>query len=236
MIKLAVCDDESFMLDEIVTRLSQYMSDKKKACTINRFASGRKLLESGETFDILFLDVQMDEPNGMETARRLRERNYRGLLIFITVLKERVFDSFEVHAFDYLIKPLDDGHFQRTMERALKFLEQKYEKNIVIQRGTAYQIIPLSEIVYCEVLGRKIYLHRQSGETVDYYDKLEDLEKRMDSRFFRCHRSYLVNLDFVCGYDTGLVLLSSGGKIPVSRLREQELTGALLNHMKERRC
>lgn len=234
-IRIAICDDEPFMLEDITAWISRYMEAKNLVCEINGFPNGNMLLKHGKAFDILFLDIQMDGPDGVETARRLREQSYHGLLIFITVLKERVFDAFEVQAFDYLMKPLDDSRFQRTMERALKFLEQENKKNIIIQKGTACQIIPISQIVYCEVFGRKIYLHRQDGEILDYYDKLEALEKRMDRRFFRCHRSYLVNLDYVCGYGKEGVLLSSGGNIPLSRLREQELTHALLIHMKERR-
>jgi len=67
----------------------------------------------------------------------------------------------------------------------------------------------------------------------DYYDKLEDLERRVDRRFFKCHRSYLVNLDFVRGCRDGQVLLPGGGGIPVSRLRERDLTQALLRRMRE---
>lgn len=235
MIQIAVCDDEPVLLDGVVSRLSNYMESKNLPCQISRFASGRTLLESDRDFDIFFLDIQMEPPDGMETARRLREQNCRSLLIFLTVLKDNVFDSFEVQAFDYLIKPLEEQRFQHTMNRAVKFLEQRAEKSILVQRGSDCHIIPFSDIVYCEVLGRKVYLHRIGGEIIDYYEKLEDLEKRLDNRFFKCHRSYLVNLDYVQGCSEGLVELPNNSKIPVSRLREQELTQALLIHMKERR-
>ena len=69
---------------------------------------------------------------------------------------------------------------------------------------------------------------------MDYYNKLEDLEQHVDGRFFKCHRSYLVNLDYVRGCHGGQIALSQGGEIPVSRLRERDLTQALLRHMKER--
>ena len=88
--------------------------------------------------------------------------------------------------------------------------------------------------VYGEVLGRKLYLHRSAGGVVDYYGRLGDLERRVDGRFFRCHRSYLVNLDHVRGSRAGQAVLSQGGSVPVSRLRESDLTKALLQHMKER--
>ena len=78
------------------------------------------------------------------------------------------------------------------MDRAIKSLKQRSGKNIVIQRGTSCEVVSLAQIVYCEVQGRKVYIHQSDGTIIDYYDKLEDLEQRMDGRFFRCHRSYLV--------------------------------------------
>ncbi len=170
----------------------------------------------------------------METAALLRQRESRSLLIFVTVLKDRVFDVFPLEAFDYLLKPLDRERFRRTMDRAMRWLERDAAKNLMIQRGSDCEVVLLSDILYCEVLGRKVYLHKKDGIVVDYYDRLEDVEQRVDSRFFKCHRSYLVNLDYVSGCQEGQVLLPQGKRIPVSRLRERELTQALLRHMKER--
>lgn len=170
----------------------------------------------------------------METAKILRQRNRDVLLIFVTVLKECVFDAFEVEAYDYLIKPPDRNRFRRTMDRAVRALEQRREKSIVIRKGSLCEMILLSEIVYCEVQGRKIYIHQNNRKVVDYYDRLESLEKDVDERFFRCHRSYLVNLGYVRGYSAGQVMLMQDGEIPVSRLRERDFRQALLRYMKER--
>lgn len=234
MIKLAICDDEAFMLDDFSTRLSKYMKENGINYQINCFTNGKKILEANKIFDIIFLDIQMEELDGMETARQLRESGFGGIIIFITILKENVFDAFEVQAYDYLVKPLEDFRFYRTLDRALRFLEKETSKNIIIQKNNICKLIPFSQIIYCEVYGRKIYIHRQSNETIDYYNKLNDLEKCIDNRFFRCHRSYLVNLDYVCGYSGGIIILSDGSKVPVSRLRKQEFIKVLLLRMKGR--
>ena len=235
MIKFAICDDEPIMVQEISNQLSQYMNGEHiTSYCANSFSDGRSLLESGCDFDVIFLDIQMERPNGLETAKILRQHKNHGLLIFVTVLKECVFDAFEVEAFDYLVKPIDSGHFKRTMDRIVKSLQRRETKSIVFQRGTSCDVILPAEIVYCEVQGRKIYIHQSNGKITDYYDKLDDLERRMDERFFRCHRSYLVNLEYVRGCNAGQVMLSQGDKIPVSRLRERDLTQALLRYMKER--
>ena len=235
MIKFAICDDEPIMMQEISNQLSQYMIGRKiSSYSVTNFSNGCSLLESDCDFDVIFLDIQMEHLNGMDIAKMLRQRKNHSLLIFVTVLKECVFDAFEVEAFDYLVKPLDSGHFKRTMDRIIKSIQQRENKSIVVQRGTSCDVILFAEIVYCEVQGRKIYIHQSNGKITDYYDKLDDLEQRIDGRFFRCHRSYLVNLEYVRGYNVGQVMLSQGNKIPVSRLRERDLTQALLRYMKER--
>lgn len=235
MVTFAICDDEPLMVQEIANRLSRYLNERQLTpYHISRFSNGHALLERERDFDVIFLDIQMEQPDGMETARLLRQRNHRSLLIFVTVLKECVFDAFAVEAFDYLIKPLDGSHFRRTMDRAINTLRQRTAKSLLIQRGTSCEVVPLSQIVYCEVQGRKVYLHLSDGRTIGYYDKLEALERRVDERFFKCHRSYLVNLEYIRGSHAGRVMLLQGGEIPVSRLRERELTQALLRYMKER--
>ena len=234
MIRFAVCDDEPSMAQELADRLASYMEDRRiGAFSVSRFSDGRALLESGGGFDVVFLDIRMGEPDGMETARELRLRGERCLLVFVTVLKELVFDAFETEAYDYLLKPLDAARFRRTMDRVLRTLGPRDGEGIVIRRGSGCEVVPLRDIVYGEVLGRKIYLHKEDGTVADYYGRMEDLERRVDGRFFKCHRSYLVGLDYVRGCRDGQVLLPRGEVIPVSRLRERELTQALLRHLKE---
>lgn len=235
MIKFAICDDEPAMARELAGYLARYLEEHEvTAYSVSSFSSGRALLEAADGFDVIFLDIQMEEPDGMETARLLRGQGDHSLLVFVTVLMELVFDAFQVEAYDYLTKPLDAARFARTMDRVLQTLEQRTAASLVIQQGSGCEVVPLSDVVYCEVLGRKVYLHKADGTITGYYDRLEQLERRVDGRFFRCHRSYLVNLDHVRGCQAGQVLLSQGERIPVSRLRERDLTGALLLHMKKR--
>ena len=230
----AICDDEPRMAQALADRLAQDMEARQiTAYSVRCFSSGRALLEEGP-FDAVFLDVQMPPPDGMETARLLRRRGDRSLLVFVTVLRERALDAFQVEACDYLLKPVDGACFHRTMDRVLARLGRRGAESIVIARGTGCEVVLFESIVYCEVLGRKIYLHKSDGTVTDYYDRLEHLERRLDGRFFRCHRSYLVNLDYVRGYGGGRIRLLPGGEIPVSRLRERELAQALLRRMRER--
>lgn len=234
MINIGICDDELFMRKELTEMVSGFFRNENMEVTIMKFSNGNSLLQYSKQLDIIFLDIQMQDLNGMETAKTLRSQNYKGFLIFVTVMEELVFHAFEVRAFDYLIKPVEHYRFTHTMKRLLSDMQNCVDTNLLVRRGNECRIIPFDDIVYCEIINRKIFLHLGRQEVIDYYDKIQNLEKKLDGRFFKCHRSYLVNLKCLKGYKNGLAYLNTGETIPVSRLRNEEFSNVILQYMKER--
>lgn len=235
MIRAAVCDDEKYMADAVKKMAADFFRAQNIETVIEVFLSGKELLKYEKTIDILFLDIQMKETDGMETARILRRRGFKGYLIFITVLRETVFEAFEVQAYDYLVKPIEQSRFQKTMERVLASMQSAGEANLLVQRGYESRLVPFEQIIFCEIIDRKVYLHLTSFEIVDYYDRIENLEIKLDGRFFRCHRSFLINLQYLRSYKNQTAYMEGGKQIPVSRLRSKEFSGVILRYMKERR-
>ena len=209
-----------------------FFRKKNREISLRMFSGGEELLSYNGQIDILFLDIQMKDMDGMETARKLRADKFRGFLVFITVLKEMVFQSFEVQAYDYLVKPVDDKQFEKTMERLYASMQNASEDSLLVQKGYEGRIIREDEIVFCEIIDRKIYLNLASGEVVDYYERIENLETKLNNRFYRCHRSYLINLKHLKGYKKGTACMDNGKEIPVSRLRSREFSGVVLQYMK----
>ena len=232
MIRVGICDDEHYMSDTIRAMVSDFFRNKNIEIIILQFLSGEELLKYDKQIDILFLDIQMKGIDGMETARKLRRRKFKGYLIFITVLREMVFQSFEVQPYDYLVKPIKEPYFETMMERLLGSMKNASEENLLIQKGYESRIIPIEDIVFCEIIDRKIYLHLASSEVIDYYDRIENLETKLDSHFFRCHRSYLINLKHLKGYKNGTACMDNGKEVPVSRLRSREFSDVVLQYMK----
>ena len=232
MIRIAICDDEKHMSDHIRAMASDFFRKKNREIYFRIFLSGEELLSYDGQIDILFLDIQMKGMDGIETARKLRAFKFRGFLIFITVLKEMVFQSFEVQAYDYLVKPVDEKQFEKTMERLYVSMQNVGEDSLLVQKGYEGRIIREEEIVFCEIIDRKIYLNLASGEVVDYYERIENLETKLGSHFFRCHRSYLINLKHLKGYKNGTACMDNGKEVPVSRLRSKEFSSVVLQYMK----
>lgn len=174
MINIAICDDEQTSLNSIKKLTTDFFRSQNIKINISLFSSGEELLSSDKDIDILFLDIQMKQLNGIETAKKIRNKSYKCFLIFITVLKEMVFQSFEVQPFDYMLKPIQYDNFKKTMERLLLSMKSADKENLLIQRGTESSIVSFEEIIYCEIINRKIYLHLKSANIIDYYDRIEN--------------------------------------------------------------
>ncbi len=229
MIRIAICDDERNACIILKKKIVSLMASLKEDCEVKCYFGAAELLAETCTFDLFFLDIQMPERDGIALAKKMRESEKRSIIVFVTALPERVYDAFEVEAFDYICKPVDNSRLLKTMDRAIRKLREG--KSLFIQVMGGGKSVRIDDIHYCEVINRKIYLHTES-EVIDYYAKLDDVEKQLDYRFIRCHRSYLVNLDYLSEYAGGAITLVDGGRIPVSRLRHQDIMGAILSYMK----
>ena len=210
--RIAVCDDEKNIRELIANKVVKQYPDAE----IIFFQSGEELLLSDESIDILFLDIQMSGIDGMETARELRKKDKSVILIFVTAVEEYVFQAFDVGAFNYIVKPIDDGKFSDVLHRAVdewssQNINEKEpeERYVLINNSGVHTKVILDEIVYAEVFNRKVVIHKLDGE-IEYYGKMSDLESLAGDSFFRPHRAYLINFKYVEKYDATTIYLERG--------------------------
>ncbi len=209
---VAICDDEAFVLELLAEKVKKMLP----SVVIEKFSSGRELLKSNTKADILFLDIQMPEMDGMETARLFRRQQRDALIIFITAAPEYVFQAFDVGAFHYLVKPLSDDKFDEVFGNALLEIGRRNKGRdgddgdyMMIQAGGVHTKILFKDIIYAEVFNRKVIIHTINGDT-EYYGKLSDLEKKVGEDFFRPHRSYLIHFKYVLRYDAVSAVMENG--------------------------
>ena len=219
--RIAICDDETRGRERIRTLLDNEFSGAQTS----EFDSGTKLIEAvkgGYQPDIVLLDIAMEGMNGMETAKRLRSLS-DVILIFVTGIKEQVFQAFDVGAFHYLVKPVDQGKLKSVLERAVKEVEKKAgtPKFLLVKTAGEHRRVPVGDILYAENSGRKVILHTRT-EKIEYYERMNHLEELLGESFYRCHRGYLVALAAVSGYDNTSITLESGEKIYLSKQKYAE--------------
>lgn len=226
MTRIAVCDDSKRVQEQIAEWIKE-----EYVCEVNVFSTGEELLEKKEDYHIIFLDISLGKLNGIETARKIREYS-KGLIIFVTACREYVFEAFDVEAFHYLLKPLSKEKFKQVLKKAYREAEKEREPEFyMVKMGTNYKKVLLSQIFYGENNGRKIVLHTKK-ETLEFYGKMDDLEKQLGKGFYRCHRGFLVNLEEIEGYDNSSIFLKNGESIFLSRKKYSEFVSTYMEYLR----
>ncbi len=238
MIKIAICDDET----QTRAYLTALIRAQSRPCEIAGYARAEDYLADSREIDLLFLDIELnaDGQDGMALAKRIRESTGgpQPVIIFVTGHERYVFDAFDVGAFQYLLKPVDEEKFAEVFARAVAQvcaaqLEAKGEKPaLTLQFASATKTIPLENIFYIESSNHKVILHLTDGEFVSY-TKIGDLETELQGQFFRVHKGYLVNLSYVDGYTKTEVSLTNGEKLLISKYKYRDFVKAHLHFLKK---
>lgn len=231
MLKVAICDNEE--------PIREYLKKLTNQCipsSVRLFAAGEELLASDLDFDVILLDICMEDTkendrlDGMETAKRIR-KNSDAIIIFITAYKEYVYEAYDVEAFHYLLKPIDEEKFAEVIKKAAaKVSDQHAEVPLVIKVNGSYRKIPIRDIFYVENDARKVILHTKRGD-FSYYEKMEILEQKLGEDFFRSHRGFLVHLAEVAGYDRSSIELKNGDTVFLAKQKYSDFVTAYMNYL-----
>ena len=240
MIKIAICDDEA----NIRAYLSSLIGAQSCPCEIVEYASAGDCFADHREIDLLFLDIELAPSgsglDGMALARKIRERATvtQPVIIFVTGYERYVFDAFDVGAFQYLLKPVDEEKFSQVFSRAVAQIGTAKEKLgpvLTLQSANTSKTVPLDSIFYIESSNHKVELHLKDGEFA-CYAKIGDLELELQDQFFRIHKGYLVNLSYVAGYSKTEVTLTNGERLLLSKYKYQDFVKAYLHFLKKERA
>lgn len=224
---IAVVDDEKVIREYICELIEKLRPESR----VEVYATGEELLASGGQFDIVFLDIQMDGMNGIEAARSLRERQEEIVLIFITGIKEYVFDALDLYAFQYLLKPLDEKKFAEVLDKAVKEAGRKKEKRGLFIKARNLTL-DQADILYIESRGKKVEIHTaRDKESIEIYATMDELEGQLGEGFYRCHRAYIVNMAHITEYGSDSILLTNGDKVYLAKKKYGEFVKVYMWHL-----
>jgi len=223
MIKIAICDDEMHICTELENAIIQYEHSHSFCLDLDIYYSAKQLLlkfDEGQQYDVIFLDIEMDELNGIELGNRLRYQygDERTKVIFISWKKQYAMELFNIRPFDFIEKPIDYNRVEKRLQLIHKLLKQENEYfyySIMNRTEREYY----KNILYFESMKRLVIIHSVNGKTT-FYSKLKHIESEVnEDTFWLVHKSYLVNCHKIKKFEYHQLTMDNGDVIPISQSR-----------------
>lgn len=226
MIRIAIVEDAAFDRQVLRDCLREYGQETGAELQITEFTGGTAFLEQyQEDLDLIFMDIMMDGLDGLTTARKLRRRDDKVLLVFVTSMLQYAVQGYSVDAMDFIVKPVTYTGLKLCMDRVVRRLNETTPVRLRFTNREGTHSVDAAEICYIESLEHKIVVHTVQGE-IQSDMSLAAAEKMVKALpFFRCHVSYLVNLryvDRVSGNDVWV----NGDRLAISRYRRKDFLEA----------
>lgn len=227
--KVAVCDDCAADVRYLSALVADWAKARGHFAVVREFPNAEAFLFAWETekdFDLLLLDIEMGEMSGMELAKKIRHDNDAAQLVFITGFPDFMAEGYEVSALHYLMKPVSAEKLAAVLDRAAAKLART-EKRLRIVFDREVSLIPVSRILYVEAQKQYVLIHTLDGE---YRMKasLGEIQEELGQPFFRCQRSFLINLGYVERIAPKFVTLRGGAEVPISRGAAEDIGGAII--------
>lgn len=232
MIKIAIVEDDLVQCRELNDHLKEYFNGINKAISVESFESGDKFLETFEPhkFHMIFMDIEMPGTDGMTVSKKLRKMDENVLLLFVTNLAQYALESYEVYAFDYIVKPVNYFNLALKMKRAVGALKNLDNATIITNTTKGQVVLDVSQIRYVEVMKHNIIYHTTKGDYLVGYDSMKAVREKLEKYdFVLCDRSFLVNLKYVTGINKDDLYLGDD-VLKITKSRRAEFTLALTKY------
>ena len=232
--RIAICDDEKSARDLLLQMLWEY--PEAFSC-LDTYESGEEFLESGKNYDLLFLDIDMKGMDGIETARKIRLRDKKLKIVYVTAYREYAGKAFSVHAFGYLLKPVKKERLFAQIEDAKSYREDEKQEEEPLEFMTTEgrTLLLPGDIYYFEFWNRKIRLCTKEG-ILEMKGKIGDVRDRMEKYGFAApHKSFVVNLERIKNIKGYEIFLMNGACIPLSQKQAVGFKETLSKYLADRK-
>ncbi len=228
MIQIAICDDDEFILKEMINEIEKIMKKQKVAYQCDRYTESGKLLEqmNEEKYNLLFLDIEMPNKDGFQVAQEIRRKFVDTMIIFISNYESKVFESYEYEPLWFIRK----SDLKEMLPKAImKFMSKIAEEDIYyeFQAGANKKVVKVKDIIFMECNLHEITVKAVS-EDFNIYGSLKKLEIEFTQfGFIRIHKNYLVNRRYIFSVDSKNVILTNKLSLPLSKMRRQNVKNLL---------
>lgn len=231
MLNIVICDDEQGFVHQLGGLLKRYGSESGVEIRIQVYYDGSELVKNyREDTDLIFLDIRMNQMDGLKTAEQIRRTDEKVGIIFLTSIAQYAVEGYRYQALNYIIKPIRYARLKSEMDRWLKKYRLNSSPFLLVTNDTGRFKIFLKSLRYIETFNRNLLLHTENADLVSY-KSMKAIEQELNGQgFVRCHTSYIVNLMYVKGVKKLEVSLITGELIPVSQPKRKEFMEQLAEY------
>lgn len=233
LLHIGICDDEMSILQELDKIVKDVLDRESIPYTISLYPNGREMLGHPQHLDIAFLDIDMPELDGIQTAKALRARSLRTKIIFVTGLSDKKDAAFGVHAFSYVVKPFDSGDIERQLLDAYRYMEsqgKRPELSFICANGDAF-VTDEDDVIYLESVNRHTQIVTRSGK----YQLIMNLKKirpNLNPFYFTTpHSSFCVNMLHVKQIKGYQLFMDNGDVLPIAQKKSSEFRDRLFDFL-----
>ncbi|MDD5796486.1 MAG: LytTR family DNA-binding domain-containing protein [Oscillospiraceae bacterium] len=217
--KILICDDECNYLEDLKQHVLEYMNCHYVNYTIDATTKPEKILENNISYDLAFLDIQMNEINGISLAKNLIARNSKVVIFFVTAYNGYQDDAMDLRAFRFFEKPFDVARLYSGLDKAMEYIDESYADIFLYDNQTQKRVL-VDNIIYIKSENRRIIITTTDGEYVTR-EKLSYWNDLLPNSFFyQVHKSFLVNLHYIDTYKYTELILNNNVRIPISPRRQ----------------
>ncbi len=233
--RIAICDEDERELARLLDLITEYQLSSGKEADCRSFQNSTDFLcdFKGGEYDLILLDAHMAEAGGLQAARELREWDRNVEIIFISSSPEVAVASYSVGAYDYLLRPVDADSLFPLLDSVGSRLFVREQQGFVLKSRKGVVRISFTGLEFVEVINKTVSFHLSDGRIYEVTAALADFEERLLDRpeFFKAHRSYLVNLNYIQSIGTNRVVTENGHDIPLSRQRRSQMQDAYMRFL-----
>ncbi len=233
--KIALVDDERLFLDEMVSLCKAYSKSRDLQIELSCFSGGNELLSfvngsPAQRFSIVFLDIYMDDVDGITVAKALKEADPECLLVFLTSSRDFMPEAFGCHAFDYISKPINSERLEKVLDDALRFLPSTHKFIELVSERKTYQVF-LKDIVYAVTDGHYLNITLADGSTMRQRMTAAEFLARAgnDDRFFLANRGIILNVGHIVSFEDGCCIMKGGIALPMRVKEARQVEQAVMN-------
>ena len=232
---IGVCDDEREYRELAEAELRRAACKCGIEIELKSFSSGKELLhyiKNNKAPDLLFLDIDMSEMNGMEAAKQIRELDEKQLIAFLTEHEEYVFESFKVQPFRFIRKHVMEMELFLALQAAVPIIDRRQTRYLLLKWENGEEMIDIMSICYAEILNRKIHFYLSDNRELVVKMTMSKLlqELREDDRFVLLDRGLLLNVMYLQVFERQKVTLQNGITLPIARTRQEEVRKIIIRN------